>query len=56
MPVVLLGLSATGTSPPTYVLYGLLAWAIVVASHRGNIRRLLAGTERRVGDKEQLRS
>jgi glycerol-3-phosphate acyltransferase PlsY len=56
MPVVLLGLGVTGRLPLTYVLYGLLAWAIVVAAHKGNIRRLLAGTERRVGDKGQLRT
>ncbi len=56
MPVVLLGLGVTGKLPLTYVVYGLLAWAIVVAAHKGNIRRLLAGTERRVGEKEQLRS
>jgi glycerol-3-phosphate acyltransferase PlsY len=51
MPVVLLGLGVTGRLPLTYVLYGLLAWAIVVLAHKGNIRRLLAGTERRVGEK-----
>jgi glycerol-3-phosphate acyltransferase PlsY len=56
MPLVLLALGVTGKLTLTYVLYGLLAWAIVVAAHKGNIRRLLAGTERRVGDKGQLRS
>jgi glycerol-3-phosphate acyltransferase PlsY len=56
MPVVLLGLGVTGRLPLTYVLYGLLAWAIVVLAHKGNIRRLLAGTERRVGEKRQVRS
>ena len=52
MPLVLLALGVTGKLTLTYVLYGLLAWAIVVAAHKGNIRRLLAGTERRVGEKE----
>jgi glycerol-3-phosphate acyltransferase PlsY len=56
MPLVLLALGVTGKLTLTYVLYGLLAWAIVVAAHKGNIRRLLAGTERRVGDKGQLHS
>jgi glycerol-3-phosphate acyltransferase PlsY len=56
MPLVLLALGVTGKLTLTYVLYGLLAWAIVVAAHKGNIRRLLAGTERRVGEKGQLRS
>jgi glycerol-3-phosphate acyltransferase PlsY len=56
MPLILLALGVTGKLALTYVLYGLLAWAIVVAAHKGNIRRLLAGTERRVGEKGQLRS
>lgn len=51
MPLVLLALGVTGKLTLTYVLYGLLAWAIVVAAHKANIRRLLAGTERRVGEK-----
>jgi glycerol-3-phosphate acyltransferase PlsY len=56
MPLILLALGVTGKLALTYVLYGLLAWAIVVAAHKANIRRLLAGTERRVGEKGQLRS
>jgi glycerol-3-phosphate acyltransferase PlsY len=56
MPLILLALGVTGRLTLTYVLYGLLACAILVAAHKGNIRRLLAGTERRVGEKGQLRS
>ena len=55
MPVILLALGVTGNLALTYVLYGLMAWAIIVAAHKGNIRRLLAGTERRVGENGRLR-
>jgi glycerol-3-phosphate acyltransferase PlsY len=51
MPIVLLVLALTGTLSLTYVLYGLLAWLIIVLSHRPNIRRLIQGTERRLGGK-----
>jgi glycerol-3-phosphate acyltransferase PlsY len=53
MPILLLALAITGVLPLTYVLYGLLAWVIIILSHLPNIRRLLRGTERRVGEKRQ---
>jgi glycerol-3-phosphate acyltransferase PlsY len=56
MPIVLLGLTVTGTLPLTYVGYGLLAWAIIVYSHRPNIYRLIQGTERRLGERKRSRS
>jgi len=49
MPVVLLVLALTGVLSLAYVSYGLLAWALIVYAHRPNIRRLIAGTERRLG-------
>lgn len=51
MPFLLLALSWAGILPLAYVLYGLLAWILVVHAHRPNIRRLLQGTERRLGEK-----
>jgi glycerol-3-phosphate acyltransferase PlsY len=51
MPCALAYLAWSGAEAWVYVAYGILAWAIVVYSHRPNIRRLLAGTERRVGKK-----
>jgi glycerol-3-phosphate acyltransferase PlsY len=51
MPLALVGLAVVGTLPVTYVSYGLLASAIIVYAHRPNIRRLIAGNERRVGEK-----
>jgi glycerol-3-phosphate acyltransferase PlsY len=49
MPVILFVLGITGTLPLAYLGYGLLAWIIIVLSHRPNIRRLIDGTERRIG-------
>lgn len=51
MPILLLILAVTGILSLMYVGYGLLAWAIIVYSHRPNIRRLIKGTERRLGEK-----
>ncbi|MGD9049557.1 MAG: glycerol-3-phosphate acyltransferase, partial [Anaerolineae bacterium] len=53
MPVILLALALTGILPPAYVGYGLLAWIIIVYEHRPNIRRLIEGTERRIGERKQ---
>jgi glycerol-3-phosphate acyltransferase PlsY len=50
MPVTLFILGITGTLPLAYVGYGLLAWIIIVLAHRPNIRRLMNGTERRIGE------
>ncbi|MDE2802470.1 MAG: glycerol-3-phosphate 1-O-acyltransferase PlsY [Chloroflexota bacterium] len=33
-----------------YALHGVVGWAIIVGRHHGNIRRLLSGTEARLGD------
>jgi glycerol-3-phosphate acyltransferase PlsY len=49
MPILLLTLGMYGAIPMIYVAYGLLAWAIIVNSHRPNIGRLILGTERRLG-------
>ena len=51
MPIILLALAVTGTLPLAYIFYGLLAWVIIVYEHRPNIRRLIEGTERRIGEK-----
>ncbi len=51
MPLLLLALSSAGALPSTYVWYGLLAWVLIVYAHRPNIRRLIQGTERRLGEK-----
>ena len=48
MPLLLLALSLAGTLASIYVLYGVLAWLIIVNAHRPNIQRLKRGTERRL--------
>ncbi len=40
--------------PPMYLVYGLIAAALVLYQHRDNISRLRAGTERRIGEKPNL--
>lgn len=50
MPVILFALAVTGILSLTYVGYGLLAWVIIIYAHRSNIRRLIEGTERRIGE------
>lgn len=39
--------------PPVYLLYGLIAVLLIYYQHRDNIARLLAGTERRIGEKAE---
>jgi glycerol-3-phosphate acyltransferase PlsY len=39
--------------PPVYLVYGLIAVGLVLYRHRGNIRRLQLGMERRLGEREQ---
>ncbi|MBA7507732.1 Glycerol-3-phosphate acyltransferase [subsurface metagenome] len=40
---------------PIYLAYSLVAIALIIYQHRGNIRRLQQGTERRLGEKgEQI--
>jgi len=53
MPISLLILGLTDTLPLIYTLYGVLAWMVIVYSHLPNIRRLIAGTERRLGEPKE---
>lgn len=48
MPFLLLALGLAGIRPLIYILYGVLAWIIIVNAHRPNIQRLRQGTERRL--------
>lgn len=38
--------------PPVYLVYSLVAAALIVYQHRSNINRLQAGTEAKLGDKK----
>jgi glycerol-3-phosphate acyltransferase PlsY len=40
-----------GGFPLEYIFYALVGSAIILIMHRDNIARLLAGKERRLGDK-----
>lgn len=52
--VILAGPAAVGYQPVEYLIYGMVATCLVVFQHRDNIARLRAGTERRLGEKEDL--
>ena len=56
MPIFLFALAVVGVLAPAYVAYGLLAWILIIYSHWPNIRRLVSGTERRIGDKGKSQS
>ncbi len=47
--VALLGLALTGIVPYAYAVFGGVAAVLVILRHWGNIRRLLAGTEPKIG-------
>lgn len=49
--IVLVVLVAAGVLPAEYLLFGVLVTAFVELSHVGNIRRLLAGTEPKIGQR-----
>jgi glycerol-3-phosphate acyltransferase PlsY len=46
---VFVGLAIAGVEPWAYAVYALLAGLLLVVLHRENVRRLLAGTEPRLG-------
>ena len=46
---VLVVRSLGGAEPPAYLWYGILGTTMIVVSHRGNIRRLARGEERKLG-------
>lgn len=54
--LVYLGFAAFGVYSWTYFYFFVIAAAIVVFQHRGNIKRLLDGTERKIGQPAAPRS
>ncbi len=50
LAVVFVALAAAGVHPWAYAVYAVIAAAMVIALHRENIQRLLAGTEPRLGE------
>lgn len=55
MPCVMLYLVLFADRPVWYLVYGLAAGILIVVLHRGNVQRLLAGTERKIGKKGERR-
>lgn len=53
--VVMIPLVLLKIEPLEYLIYGLAATGLIVFQHRDNIRRLLAGTERKIGQKAEQR-
>ncbi|MGA2285049.1 MAG: glycerol-3-phosphate 1-O-acyltransferase PlsY [Dehalococcoidia bacterium] len=51
---VFLALAAAGLLPFAYGVFATAAAVLIVALHYDNIRRLLSGTERKLGQKEQV--
>ncbi len=50
-PVVLLVGALLGWSPWAYFFFGTVGCVLILINHSDNIQRLLAGTERKIGDK-----
>ena len=55
MPFAMLYLVLFADKPAWYLVYGLAAGILIVVLHRGNIQRLLAGTERKIGERGEKR-
>jgi glycerol-3-phosphate acyltransferase PlsY len=52
--IVLCLLALIGLEPRPYLLYGSVAAAFIIVSHRDNIARIVSGTERRLGERVEL--
>jgi glycerol-3-phosphate acyltransferase PlsY len=52
--IVLSLLALIGLEPRPYLLYGSVAAAFIIVSHRDNIARIVSGTERRLGERVEL--
>ncbi len=53
---VLVVLAMIGQEPLVYSWYGIIGGTLIVVRHRDNIQRLLNGTERKIGQKDDLAS
>ncbi len=51
-----LALAIAGVLPYAYAVYGIVVAAMIVILHHDNIRRLLLGTERKIGQRELQRA
>jgi glycerol-3-phosphate acyltransferase PlsY len=53
---VLIPLTILNRFPIEYLIYALIGSVVIIIVHRDNISRLLAGKERRLGERAKLRS
>ncbi len=53
LTLIVLWLMKDPGAPPTYVVAGIVMWALAIWRHRANIQRLLAGTEPRFEKKRK---
>jgi len=56
MAALFITLAALGISPWAYAVWAILTATLIVSKHRGNIGRLLAGTEPKIGRGGERRS
>jgi glycerol-3-phosphate acyltransferase PlsY len=49
--LVVIGIVVFAGQSPAYLVYALIVPLFIVVSHRGNIARLLSGTERKLGER-----
>lgn len=52
---ILAPLTILNKFPVEYLIYALIGNAVIIIMHRGNIARLMAGKERKLGDRANLR-
>lgn len=50
-PIVLIVAAFKGIVPWAYFSYGIVGCVLILANHTDNIQRILAGTERKIGEK-----
>lgn len=50
-PIVLIICAIKGISPWAYFVFGTIGCVLILVNHADNIQRLLAGTERKIGEK-----
>ncbi len=53
--ILFLALAVAGVHPYAYAVFAGVAAALIIVVHHDNIRRLLSGSERRIGQKGQVR-
>lgn len=54
MLVVMILFVLLDLEPFAYLVYGLIVAPLIIFRHRGNIQRLLSGTERKIGQKTEV--